>query len=122
MDASLGTWWMMVGQLLPPDFFRGLEGARPWRRGETSICLELFPELCGMSKAAGVVPHLPECVDVKWKFNELTNTGVTDDPTKATPEKGRKMREAMVEAVVKIISALDAADWDDRTPVVVKGQ
>jgi creatinine amidohydrolase/Fe(II)-dependent formamide hydrolase-like protein len=75
-----------------------------------------------MPKASGVVPHLPECADVKWKFNQLTNTGVADDPTKATPEKGRKMREAMVEAVVKIVSALDASDWDCRTPVVVKGR
>ena len=83
---------------------------------------ELFPELCGMSKAAGVVPHLPKYVDVKWKLNELTNTGVTGDPTKATPEKGREMREAMVEAVVKSISALDATNWDYRSPEVVKGR
>ncbi len=61
-----------------------------------------------------MVPHLPKYVDVKWKFNELTNTGVTGDPTKGTPEKGRKMPEAMVEAVVKIISDLDATDWDWR--------
>ena len=63
---------------------------------------------------------MPKYVDVKRKFNELTNTGVTGDPTKATPEKGRKMREAMVEAVVKSISALDATDWDYLSPEVVK--
>ena len=88
----------------------------------TSIRLELFPEPCDMSKAAGVVPHLPKYVDVKWKFNELANTGVTGDPTKATPEKGRKMREAMVEAVVKTIPDLDATDWDYRSPEVVRGR
>jgi len=114
------AWWKMVSQLLPPDFFEAWKGLGHGGEGETSICLELLPELCGMSKAAGVVPHLPKYVDVKRKFNELTNTGVTGDPTKATPEKGRKMREAMVEAVVKSISALDATDWDYLSPEVVK--
>jgi len=120
--VSLDAWWMMVGQLLPPDFFEVWNGLGHGGEGETSICLELFPELCDMSKAVGVVPHLPKYVDVKWKFNELTNTGVTGDPTKGTPEKGRKMREAMVEAVVKIITDLDATDWDYRSTEVAKGR
>jgi creatinine amidohydrolase len=120
--VSLDAWWMMVGQLLPPDFFEVWNGLGHGGEGETSICLELFPELCDMSKAAGVVPHLPKYVDVKWKFNELTNTGVTGDPTMGTPEKGRKMRQAMVDAVVKIISDLDKSDWDYRSQEVVKGR
>ena len=65
----------MVGDLLPPDFFQVWKGLGHGGEGETSICLELFPELCDMSKAAGVVPHLPKYVDIKWLFNELTNTG-----------------------------------------------
>jgi hypothetical protein len=32
------------------------------------------------------------------------------------------MHEAMVEAVVKFISDLDATDWDYRSPEVVKGR
>ena len=75
-----------------------------------------------MSKATGVVPHLPKYVDVKWKFIELTNTGVTGDPTRGTPAKGRKLRHALVDAVVKIISDLDATDWDYRSPEAVKGR
>jgi len=33
-------------------------------------------------------------VQVKWMFDELTPYSVTGDPTKATAEKGRQMREA----------------------------
>jgi creatinine amidohydrolase len=120
--VSLDAWWMMVGQLLPPDFFAVWNGLGHGGEGETSICLELFPELVDMSKAAGVVPHLPKYVDVKWKFDELTNTGATGDPTKGTREKGRRMREAMVDAVVKILADLDAHGWDYRSPEVAAGK
>lgn len=116
--VSLDAWWMMMGDLLPQGFFEVWKGLGHAGEGESSICLELFPELCDMSKAAGVVPHLPKYVDVKWLFNELTNTGASGDPTKATPEKGKKMREALVDAVVKILSDLDKKDWDYRSPEV----
>jgi creatinine amidohydrolase len=58
-------------------------------------------------------------VDVKWLFNELTNTGATGDPTKATAAKGRKMREVLVDAVVRILSDLDGRDWDYRSAEVI---
>lgn len=119
--VSLDAWWMMVGDLLPADFFQVWKGLGHGGEGESSICLELFPELCDMSRAAGVVPHLPKYVDVKWKFNELTNTGATGDPTKGTREKGRKMREALVDEVVKILSDLDRTGWDYRSLEVKKG-
>ena len=67
-----------------------------------------------------MVPHLPKHVDVKWLFNELTNTGATGDPTKATPAKGRKMREVLVDAVVRILADLDSKGWDYRSPEVQK--
>jgi creatinine amidohydrolase len=113
--VSLDAWWNMVGAVLPQGFFEVWNGLGHGGEGETSICLELFPELCDMSKAAGVVPKLPPYVDVKWRFSELTNTGASGDPTKATPEKGRKMRQALVDTVAKILSDLDATDWDYRS-------
>ncbi len=116
--VSLDAWWNMVGDLLPADFFQVWKGLGHGGEGETSICLELFPELCDMSKASGVVPHLPRYVDVKWLFSELTNTGTSGDPTKGTPEKGRKMRQTLVDAVVKILADLDARGWDYRSEEV----
>jgi len=117
--VSLDAWWMVIGDLVPRDFFQVWNGLGHAGEGETSICLELFPELCDMSRASGVVPHLPPHVDIKWKFNELTHTGATGDPTKGTPEKGRKMREALVNEIVRILSDLDKSGWDYRSPEVV---
>jgi len=116
--VSLDAWWNMVGDLVPPDFFQVWKGLGHGGEGETSICLELFPELCDMKKAAGVVPRLPKYVDIKWLFSELTNTGTSGDPTKGTPEKGRKMREVLVDTVVKILTDLDKNGWDYRSAEV----
>jgi creatinine amidohydrolase len=114
--VSLDAWWKMVGDVLPPDFFDVWNGLGHAGEGETSICLALFPELCDPSKAAGVVPHLPPHVDIKWTFNELTNVGASGDPTKASLEKGKKMREILVNTVVGILMDLDKNDWDYRSP------
>lgn len=116
--VSQDAWWMMVGEVLPPDFFEVWKGLGHGGEGETSICLELFPELCDPSRAAGVLPRLPKHLDVKWTFDELTNNGATGDPTKATREKGRKMRAALVDTLAKALSDLDAVDWDYRSPEV----
>ena len=116
--VSLDAWWKMVGDVLPPDFFDVWNGLGHAGEGETSICLELFPELCEPSKAKGVVPHLPPHVDVKWTFNELTNVGASGDPTKATLEKGKKMRETSGYTVVGILTDLDKNDWDYRSPEI----
>lgn len=113
--VSLDAWWNMVGAVLPEGFFEVWKGLGHGGEGETSICLELFPELCDMSKAAGVVPNLPPFVDIKWRFSELTNTGTSGDPTKGSAKKGAAMRRAMVDTVVKILSDLDATDWDYRS-------
>jgi creatinine amidohydrolase len=116
--VSLDAWWLTIGELLPKDFFAVWNGLGHGGEGETSICLELFPELCDPSKAAGVVPKLPKYLDVKWLFNELTNTGTSGDPTKGTREKGRRMREVLVEAIVKVLTELDRSGWDYRSPEV----
>ncbi len=119
--VSLDAWWMLVGDLLPKDFFAVWNGLGHGGEGETSICLELFPELCDVSKAAGVVPQLPKNLDVKWLFKELTNTGATGDPTKGSAGKGKKMRTVLVDAMVKALSDLDNSGWDWRSAEVRKG-
>ena len=120
--VSLDAWWMMIGDLLPQGFFEVWKGLGHGGEGETSICLELFPELCNMKDAKGVVPQLPKHLDIKWKFNELTNTGASGDPTKGTPEKGKAMRKALVDELVKVLTELDAKGWDWRSPEVAKGR
>lgn len=114
--VSMDAWWKMVGELVPPGFFEVWNGLGHGGEGETSICLALFPELCQLDKAAGVVPSLPSHVDVKWRFSELTTTGASGDPTKGSREKGLKMKAILVDTIVKILLDLDATDWDYRSP------
>ena len=116
--VSLDAWWQMVGNVLPPDFFEVWKGLGHGGEGETSICMDLFPELVDMSKAKGVVPVLPPHVEIKWLFKELTNTGASGDPTKGTPAKGKKMRQVLVDTVVQILKDLDKNDWDYQSPEV----
>jgi len=116
--VSLDAWWNMVGKLVPEGFFEIWNGLGHGGEGETSICLELFPELCDMSKAKGITPKLPPYVDVKWLFNELTNTATSGDPTKGTREKGAKIRKILVDTMVEILKQLDSTNWDYRSPEV----
>ena len=64
-----------------------------------------------MENARGLIPNLPEGLDIKWKFSEITSCGATGDPTKGTPEKGEKMFKALVDYVVKYIQEMEKAGW-----------
>jgi len=114
--AVQDAWWVTAGQLLPPGTFEVWNGLGHAGEGETSICLELFPHLVDMEHAQGVVPILPPHADLKWKFSELTNTGATGDPTRATQAKGAAMRRVLVDAVVAFIRHLDSIDWRYELP------
>jgi creatinine amidohydrolase len=116
--VSMDAWWNLVRDVLPDGFFEVWDGLGHAGEGETSMSLALFPELCDLSKAAGVVPDLPPYVDIKWTFDELTDKGASGDPTKGSREKGLKMKEVLVSTLVRILKDLDAADWDYRSPAL----
>ncbi len=109
--ATLDAWWVTAGKLLPGDTFEVWNGLGHAGEGETSIGLALFPELIEMEYAKGVVPNLPEHVEIKWNFAELTNTGATGDPSKATVAKGQKMVAVLVKEVVRFFREMDDKDW-----------
>lgn len=109
--ASLDAWWVTAGKLLPPDTFEVWNGLGHAGEGETSMGLALFPELIEMEHARGVVPDLPDGIEIKWDFAELTDCGATGDPARATVEKGRLMEEALVKELVKFFEEMDACDW-----------
>jgi creatinine amidohydrolase len=109
--AVLEAWWETAGALLPEDTFEVWGGLGHAGEGETSMAMAVAPELVDMSRARGVVPDLPEHVQVKWTFDELTPNGATGDPIKATAEKGRMMRDALVELLVGFVEEMDAKGW-----------
>jgi creatinine amidohydrolase len=109
--AVLEAWWVAAGELVPEGTFEVWDGLGHGGEGETSMMLAVAPELVEMERAEGVVPDLPVHVQVKWRFDELTPYAVTGDPTKATPEKGRLMRDALVDLLVDFIGEMDGKDW-----------
>lgn len=88
--AALTQWWVAAGNLLPKDTFEVWNGLGHAGEGESSIAYYLFPEWCEPELATCVVPNLPEEVEIKWDFSELTDTAQTGDATKGTAEKGKK--------------------------------
>ncbi|MCQ8894491.1 MAG: creatininase family protein [Methanolinea sp.] len=120
--VGLDAWWNTIGDLLPENFFEVERGLGHGGEGELSIALALFPGLCRPEDARGVVPSLPPHLDVKWLFSEITNTGASGDPTKASREKGLFMKEVLVNAIVKALQELDACGWDLRSAEVRGGR
>lgn len=111
--ATLPQWWVTAGEVLPPDTFEVWNGLGHAGEGESSIAYYLYPQWNEPELAKGFVPdRLPDYVDVKWDFSELTSTGATGDPTKGTPEKGKKMADAIESVCVKAIRQLDELNWN----------
>lgn len=110
--AVLEAWWETAGKLLPESTFQVWNGLGHAGEGETSIMLYIKPELVNMGQAIGVLPDLPEHVQYKWVFNEITPYGTTGDPTKATKLKGSQMSDALVDLLVTFIKEMDKKNWE----------
>ena len=114
--AYMPEWWIKAGELLPPGTFEVWNGLGHAGEGESSIAYYLYEEWNEPEYAAGVVPdHLAKDVNMQWLFGEITDTGATGDPTKASKEKGRKMTEVLVKCIVDALKALDASGWEYRS-------
>jgi len=109
--AVLEAWWVTAGNLLPKDTFEVWNGMGHGGEGETSIALAIFPELCDMSQARGQIPAMDDTVRLVWNFDELTDFGASGAPEKGTAEKGRKMKQVLVESVVKWVEQMDRQGW-----------
>lgn len=109
--VSLNDWWVAAGKMVPEGTFDVWNGLGHAGEGETSMGLALFEELIQMEHAKGVVPQLPDFLDIKWRFEELTNTGASGDPSVATKEKGKLMEEAVLKVMENFIREMDKNDW-----------
>jgi len=109
--AVLDAWWVTAGNLLPKDTFEVWDGLGHGGEGETSIALAIFPELCDMEHARGMIPEMDDNVKLIWNFEELTDYGATGAPEKATAEKGEKMKKVLVDYLVDFVKRMDAQGW-----------
>jgi creatinine amidohydrolase len=109
--SCLESWWHLVGQL-DTRLFDVWNGLGHGGEAETSALLALKPELVDMASAPEeVVPNLPEHLRIYWKFNELTGTGATGAPKKASVEKGLKLVSLLENVVLEFIEKMEQTGW-----------
>jgi len=109
--AVLDAWWVTAGNLLPEDTFEVWNGLGHGGEGETSIALAIFPDLCDMDHARGMIPEMDDNIKLIWNFEELTDYGATGAPEKATAEKGEKMKKVLVDYLVDFVKRMDTQGW-----------
>ena len=111
----LPAWWEKAGPLMG-DKFEVWNGLGHGGEGETSLMMALRPELVKLEHAEAQLPEkvirLSEKANIIWDISEISSTGATGDPGKATPEKGRLMLDILVDLVAEAISEMDSLSWD----------
>jgi len=109
--ACLESWWILVGQL-KKDLFEVWSGLGHGGEAETSAILAVRPDLVNMVSAPKeVIPKLPENIRIFWKFDELTSTGATGAPQKASIEKGNEILQMLEDLLLSFIKEMELSDW-----------
>ena len=110
--ACLEAWWVLVGQITR-DLFEVWRGLGHGGEAETSAMLAVKPDLVNMKQAPNeVIPLLPsDKIRIYWKFDELTRTGATGAPKKATVRKGEQALMALEDTLLSFIDDMGRSEW-----------
>ena len=109
--ACLEAWWTLIGQSRH-DLFDVWNGLGHGGEAETSAMLAVRPDLVKMNNAPkDMIPKLPANVRIYWKFNELSDTGTTGAPRKATVEKGCQILETLEDILISFLTDMDKNGW-----------
>jgi creatinine amidohydrolase len=109
--TCLESWWILVGRL-KKDLFELWNGLGHGGEAETSAVLAVRPDLVKMESAPkNVIPKLPENIRIFWKFDELTSTGATGAPQKASIEKGNEILQILEDTLLSFIKEMELSDW-----------
>jgi creatinine amidohydrolase len=109
--ACLEAWWVIAGEITK-NLFDVWNGLGHGGEAETSAMLAVRPDLVDMKYAPQeIFPKLPKNIRIYWKFNELTNTGVTGAPRKATIRKGQKALKAIEDVLLSFVDDMEKHDW-----------
>jgi creatinine amidohydrolase len=111
--ACLEAWWVLVGQK-NKGLFDVWNGLGHGGEAETSGMLFARPDLVDLNNAPNqTIPNLPgEDIRIYWKFDELTNTGATGSPKKASSEKGEKIVKILKETIISFINNMEKSKWN----------
>jgi len=109
--SCLESWWTLVGSI-DKELFDVWNGLGHGGEAETSAMLAVRPDLVNMTIAPkDVIPKLPDNVRIYWKFNELTDTGATGAPRKATRAKGDKIITILESVLLAFIQEMEKSQW-----------
>jgi creatinine amidohydrolase len=110
--ACLEAWWVLVGQITQ-GLFEVWHGLGHGGEAETSGMLAIRPDLVNMKQAPHeVIPQLPgDKIRIYWNFDELTHTGATGAPRKATGRKGEQALKALEDTLLSFIDDMDRNEW-----------
>ncbi len=109
--SCLESWWTLVGSI-DKELFDVWDGLGHGGEAETSAMLAVRPDLVNMTVAPkDVIPKLPDNVRIYWKFNELTDTGATGAPRKATRTKGDKIISILENVLLTFIIDMEKNQW-----------
>jgi len=122
-DAHIFT-CVDTGETSDPDINALVETPNDVHAGEieTSTALATRPELVRLDKLTSFVPEFSSrylnfsskrSVDWYGQIAKISPEGVLGDPTKATPEKGRRMWDTMVKHLVEFVEALMKLSLDE---------
>lgn len=112
MIACLESWWTLVGQI-DKSLFEVWNGLGHGGEAETSTMLAIRPDLVNMEYAPGqVIPKLPDnAIRIYWKFNELTKTGTTGAPQKASATKGIEAIKILENVIISFLKDMEKSNW-----------
>jgi creatinine amidohydrolase len=109
--ACLEAWWDVISEV-SKELFDEWSGLGHGGEAETSAMLHVRPDLVNMNYAPRkTIPKLPDNLRIYWKFKELTNTGATGAPRKATRSKGKEVLKALERLLLAFINEMDKNDW-----------
>ena len=101
--ACLEAWWTVIGQV-DKNLFDDWNGLGHGGEAETSAMLSVRSDPVDMKNAPEkIIPKLPANIRIYWRFNELTQTGATGAPRKATRAKGDKILEVLEELLLQFM-------------------
>jgi len=109
--SCLESWWTLVGTI-NKELFDVWNGLGHGGEAETSAMLAVRPDLVNMAIAPkDVVPKLPDNVRIFWKFKELTDTGATGAPRRASRKKGDKIISILENVLLEFILNMEKHQW-----------
>jgi creatinine amidohydrolase len=109
--ACMEAWWMLVGEITK-GLFEVWNGLGHGGEAETSAMLAVRPDLVEMNNAPKeIIPNLPNNIRIYFNFNELTNTGATGAPMKASIQKGENALSALEDVLLSFVNKMEKFEW-----------